>query len=236
MPEPFTSRSLVHLWVKWIPAEHHYHWEVAWWSPSRVDAGLLPMALKPLSSASTQLSEPPRALSHGYKSNTEIGAAIDKSFTRKNHTMIVLCQTLWKERRFLRKHQHGIWEVLVQFSLPRLLGNQGQTNPGHRHHCQVICTSQAAREEQKEAAASLLLLIRITHLSLGRITSLLSSSPQVTQKKWAFRRVLGKPNQEQPRLANQVRAAKETSRNQSQEQTEIRRNRKVQNGRAVGCS
>lgn len=30
MPEPFTSRSSVQLWVKQIPTESHYYWEVAW--------------------------------------------------------------------------------------------------------------------------------------------------------------------------------------------------------------
>lgn len=75
-----------------------------------------------------------------------------------------------------------------------------------------------------------------THLSLENINSLLSTSSQATRQKRAVRRVLGKPNQKEPRLANQVRAVKERSRNQCQEQMEKRRNRKVQNGRAVGCS
>lgn len=147
MPEPFTSRSLVHSWVKWIPAERRYHCEVTWWSLSRVGAGLMPTALKLLNSANTQHSKPPRALPCGYKSSGEICAAIDKPLARNNRTVTVLHQTLWKGRKFLWKHQHRTWEILVQFPLPRLVGNQRQTNPGHRHHCQVICTSEAAREE-----------------------------------------------------------------------------------------
>lgn len=91
---------------------------------------------------------------------------LGKSFTRNNRAVIELRPTLRRGRKFLWKHQHGTWEVLIQLCLPRISGNQA--NPGHRHHRQVICTSEVAREEQKEAARSLLLLIGITHISVWR--------------------------------------------------------------------
>lgn len=80
----------------------------------------MPTALKLLTSASTQHSKPPRALPRGYRSSTETSAATDKSLTRNNRVVTEPCQTLWRGRRFLWKHHHGTWEVLVQLSLPRL--------------------------------------------------------------------------------------------------------------------